>query len=312
VAQELSSKLRADVGVTEKQVQLTMGPEGAVKFKLTVSIPTGKTRRMPAIVKNDLCWGRVPDSVIREASSRGYILVEFDRTEIAPDGPGRTAAIYAAYPDCDAGVEAMWAWAYHRVVDYLLKQDFVDSSRIAITGHSRGGKAALLAGALDERIALVAPNASGAGGASAYRVLHPKGESLKAVTTNFPFWFGPGFSAFQGKETRLPFDQHALRALVAPRAMLSTEGTGDLWANPSGNQQAHLAAREVFVFLSAPDKIGIHYRPGGHDQGPEDWTALLDFADQQFFGKSVTRKFDQLPEPDAPKAFSWSAPPAAK
>ena len=94
--------------------------------------------------------------------------------------------------------------------------------------------------------------------------------------------------------------------------MLSTEGTGDLWANPSGNQQAHLAAKEVFDFLGAPDKIGIHYRPGGHDQGAEDWAALLDFADKQFFGKSVTRKFDQLPEPDALKAFSWSAPPAAK
>jgi hypothetical protein len=165
-------------------------------------------------------------------------------------------------------------------VDYLETLPEADKTRIAVTGHSRGGKAALLAGALDERIALTAPNNSGCMGAGCTRVPHD-GESLERIASVFPYWFSTRLAEFVGRETRLPFDQHSVKALVAPRALLSTEGLEDRWANPDGAQLTHDAAKPVFDFLGASDKIGIVFRPGGHGHTPEDWTTLLDFADRQ-------------------------------
>jgi hypothetical protein len=184
----------------------------------------------------------------------------------------------------------------------------VDAHRIVVTGHSRGGKAALLAGALDERAALTVPNGSGAGGAGCFRVQGPHSEDINAIVTHFPYWFQADFKQFIGHVDQLPFDQHEVRALIAPRALLTTDSLDDTWANPLGTQQSFLASREVFKFLDAQNRIGMHLRHGPHDQNAEDWQALLDFADWQLRGKAAARKFDVLPFPDAPKAFAWSAP----
>ena len=226
-------------------------------------------------------------------SFTSLILAEFDRAEIAPDSAERIG-LYSAYPQYTGGRLAAWAWGYHRVVDYLAAQTWVDQKRIVITGHSRGGKAALLAGATDERVAVTAPNNSGCGGAGCYRYQAGKCEDITAILKNFPFWFQPHFSDFIGKVDRLPFDQHTLKALVAPRALLTTEALGDLWANPQGTQHSHIAAKKVFDFLGVGNRLGIHFREGGHEQNLEDWKTLLDFADQQFFGKAVERHFDRL------------------
>jgi hypothetical protein len=75
-----------------------------------------------------------------------------------------------------------------------------------------------------------------------------------------------------------------------------------------GTQVSYMAARQVYGFLGAGDKIGIHFRKGKHAQNEEDWKALLDFADLQFFGKKVETRFDRMAFPNAPKAFTWSAP----
>jgi len=211
------------------------------------------------------------------------------------------------YPQWDPACLAAWAWGYHRVIDYLLTQPYVDPGKIVVTGHSRGGKATLLAGAMDERIALTCPNGSGCGGAGCYRFQADKSEDIKAIVTRFPFWFHPRFAEFIGKVERIPFDQHEVRALVAPRALLSTEAQGDLWANPEGSQYSFLAAKQVYDFLGAPDKIGIHYRQGKHEQNLEDWTALLDFADHLFFNKTVDTKFDALAFPESRKPVFESA-----
>jgi hypothetical protein len=113
---------------------------------------------------------------------------------------------------------------------------------------------------------------------------------------------------FVGREELLPFDQHSLKALVAPRALLSTEALGDLWANPTGTWLTHLAAREAYRFLDAEERIGIWYREGDHDHGQADWEAFLDFVDWHFQGKLPSHRFDINPFPDLPSAFSWSAP----
>ena len=303
---ELSSKKDEATGATVKEILLTMGPENRVQAHLDLYVPDGKGP-FPAVIRGDLSWGKLDPKIVAAAVKRGYVIADFNRTEIVPDSKERTGA-YPVYPDCDWGALAAWAWGFHRVVDYLVTLDSVDRAKIAATGHSRGGKAVLLAGALDERIAVTVPNNSGCGGAGCYRFLHGKCEDIAAILRNFPFWFQPRFGQFVGHVEQLPFDQHSLKALVAPRALLSTEALGDLWANPKGTQQTYLAAREVYEFLGVPGKIGICYREGKHEQNLDDWTVLLDFCDQQLLGKQVERKFGQLAFPDLPKAHSWAAP----
>ena len=199
-----------------------------------------------------------------------------------------------------------------RAIDYLVKLDEADQDRIVFTGHSRGGKTALLAGALDERIAITVPNGSGCGGAGCYRYTEEKAESLELIThpDRFDYWFLPRFRDFADRETRLPFDQHFLKALVAPRALLSVDAYGDLWANPRGTQRSHCGVQPVFEWLGAADKLGIYFRQGGHAQNEDDWRTLADFADKVFFDKEPAsgKTFDKLPFPDLPVEYSWSVP----
>lgn len=290
----------------QKEIRLTIGDNDLIQTRLLLTVPKGKGK-FPVIVRGDLCWGQVKPEIAAEIVKRGYALAEFDRTEIAPDSAERRG-VYAAYPDYHGGRLAAWAWGYHRVVDYLLTRREIDKGKIIVTGHSRGGKATLLAGAIDERIALTVPNNSGCGGAGCYRLQAAKSEAISDIVRNFPFWFQPDFGAFIGHADRLPFDQHSVKALIAPRALLTTEALGDLWANPHGTQQSHLAAREVFRFLGAEDKLGIVFREGTHEHNAADWDALMDFADLQLRGRSVTRRFDAFAFPETPSPYSWRAP----
>lgn len=290
-----------------KRFTLKVGPDGQVAVPLVLSFPDGNGL-FPIIIKGDLCWGRVKAPIVSDIISRGYILAEFDRTALAPDSNDRTHGVFPLYPNSDWGDLAAWAWGFGRVVDYVSTRPDVDKTKIIVTGHSRGGKAALLAGVLDERVALTVPNGSGAGGAGCFRIGYPLTESLWAIQTRFPYWFVPSFGQFIGHVDQLPFDQHEVKALVAPRALLTTDSLDDLWANPMGTQVSFLAAREVYKFLGVPDKIGLHYRHGKHEQNEEDFAALLDFADWQLMGKTATQKFDALPFAKIPITYKWKAP----
>lgn len=301
-------------GATESTVELSMGPDDKIKLhlRLTIPMPPGNLQgiaRFPVIIRGDLGWGVVKPEIEAAVIQRGYMLIQFDRTELAIDQKAtRTGGVYTAWPDYAGSAMSAWAWGYQRVVDYALTRADIDPKHIAITGHSRGGKATLLAGALDERIALVAPNASGCGGCGCYRFQAPKSEAIENITKNFPYWFEPRFTDFIGHVDQLPFDQHSLKALVAPRAFLETSDLGDLWANPEGSQQSWLAAREVFEFLKAKEQMGIAWRAGNHEHNLRDWTALLDFADWRFFGKIPDRSFETLAYPQSEKKFSWAKP----
>ena len=304
-----SHKVPRFLNASHTQYRLITGPDPAYRFVLRVLVPPGDGP-FPVILNGDACWRYVTDEITLAVLQRGYILAEFNRTEIVPDNgrSERTTGLYRACPDGDYGALAAWAWGYHRCMDFLLTLPCVDADRIAAAGHSRGGKTVLLAGATDERIALTAPNNSGACGAGCFRRQGPGSETLGDSIRGFPYWFGPRLKEFDGKEDSLPFDQHSLKALVAPRALLTTEALGDLWANPSGTWQTHLAAREAYRFLGAEERIGIWYRPGPHCHGAEDWAALLDFADWHFRGLKPARRFNESPFAADPPAFSWSAP----
>jgi len=304
-AKVLSSETIYEDGATKKHILLSMGPGKKVKVNVGIIIPKGKGP-FPVILKNDSDIFKVP--IAEEIVKRGYIVADYNRTDLAPDRKAAVGPAQQAYPDYDWATLAVWAWGGMRVIDYLEILDVVDEKRIVFTGHSRGGKTALLAGALDERIALVAPNGSGCGGAGCYRYEGENAETLEQITQprRFSYWFHPRFRDFADKETKLPFDQHFLKALVAPRALISVDSTDDLWANPYGTQQSHRGAQPVFDFLGAGDKLGIYYRKGGHAQNKDDWHTLVDYADKIFFGKTPAggKSFDKLPFEDAQKPFS--------
>lgn len=277
--------------------RVVTGPTPRFSFLMTTRIPPGDGP-FPVVLTGDACWRFATDEVMATFLSHGYVVAQFNRVEIAPDiirDSSRSSGLYQACPEGHYGALAAWAWGYHRCVDALRGMSFVDPNQIAITGHSRGGKTVLLAGATDERIALVAANNSGAGGAGCFRIQAPGSETLADLLRNFPYWFGPDLRAYIGNENTLPFDQHFLKALVAPRCLLTTEALGDLWANPAGTWQTHITARKAYEFLNAGHKIGIHYREGEHDHSLADWKVFLDFMEWQFRNKTPSHSFDRNP-----------------
>jgi hypothetical protein len=146
-------------------------------------------------------------------------------------------------------------------------------------------------------------------GAGCGRFLYGQCESVPRITTTFPYWFSPRLNAAADLVEQLPFDQHTVKALVAPRALLSTEAMGDAWANPPGTQLTHQAARVVYQWLGVPERIGSHFREGVHEHNADDWRVLLDFADRVLRGQRVLRRFDPLAYPDeAPRGFAWREP----
>jgi hypothetical protein len=238
----------------------------------------------------------------RQAVERGYVLVKFVRGDVATDAEGRRdEGVLGLYPEFqDWGVIAAWAWAYQPLIDVLSGQEYVDPAKIVATGHSRGGKAALCAGIYDDRIALTAPNSSGAGGTASWRFFDPdqRKQRLSDHRSRHAHWWSPRLMAFVEHEERLPFDAHTLRAAVAPRSLLNTHARHDWWANPYGTALAHLAAQPVFEWLGAGELQVLHWRDGGHAQDEEDWQALFDFCDWLFFGKATERAFQVNPHPD--------------
>jgi hypothetical protein len=236
------------------------------------------------------------------AAARGYAVATFYNGDIQPDRPGVSEGFRAIQPlpeglprgDETATVMA-WAWGIHRAVDYLAKHPDLDAKRIAVVGHSRLGKAAIVAGAYDDRIALVIPHQAGCGGTAPDRQNDPTAESVKRITTAFPHWFCGHFKAFGDATAQLPFDQHCLAALCAPRPVLYTNAVEDRWANPAGQFQMLKLATPVYKLLGVegleatgqpePSKLvdsrlGYFIRPGKHSMTTPDWEVFLTFADK--------------------------------
>jgi dienelactone hydrolase len=233
---------------------------------------------------------------LEQSIERGYAVATFYYGEIDPDRADVRGGIRGLLPkDMETTSIACWAWAIHRVVDYLatLKEE-VDPKRIAVVGHSRLGKTALLAAAFDERIALAIPLQAGCGGTAPSR--GKVGESVKRINESFPHWFNSNFKQFNNDPSKLPFDQNALVALCAPRPVLFANAKEDTWANPEGQFEVLKAADPVYRFLDAggldakevpplgklvDSKLGYFIRAGKHSMTLEDWKAFWDFADKQ-------------------------------
>lgn len=246
----------------------------------------------------------------RDLLARGYALATYHYQDVGEDTIGRqldgswafrATRILPAYPGCDWGLLGAWAWGLSRCVDYLETLPWVDAGKFIAIGHSRIGKAVLVAGAFDDRLAVVAPAGSGAGGTGAYRFNGARGggrEGLADMMRKYPNWFSPNLYQFAADVDRLPYDQHWLIALAAPRAFISLEGSDDQNCVPNALRQAVAGAAPAYALLGASSKLAVHYADHRHGLTADDWAALLDFSDHVLFGKPVARAFNNYP-PDA-------------
>lgn len=317
---------------TRKQVRVWFGPASDAPFMdLLIYLPNGAKGRVPAFlglnfggnhtvqpdteIRVTKSWVRAKGNVATEAErgtgssrwpvdmivKRGYAVVTAYYGDIDPDfDDGFKNGVHALFPRTSSANEwgslGAWAWGMSRAMDVLEKEKEIDAARVVLHGHSRLGKAALWAGAQDERFAVVISNDSGEGGAALAR--RQFGETTARINTAFPHWFAGNFKQYNGKEDTIPVDQHMLLALIAPRPLYVDSALEDEWADPKGEFLGALGADPVYRLLGMPGllvkefpavekptldgSIGYHIRKGKHDVTDYDWTQWMNFADRHF------------------------------
>ena len=302
-------------GISKNEFRITAVMKGDT-FQFPFVLYCGQQRAQPLIVFiNNRSQQRTLPNANEESEflpfqtivRRGYAVAIFQHSDVAPDNKNdfRDGILNLVLPDGPrapnaSGALAAWAWGAGRVLDALDDLSLVDTTKAAVIGHSRGGKAALLAGMIDQRFQLVISNNSGCGGAALSRRTY--GEDVRRITDAVGYWFCPHFADFANREESLPVDQHQAMALIAPRALHVASADEDVWADPRGEWLSLTLASpayQIFGFNSLnpqdvmppPDTYlfrgptAYHIRRGPHELTKQDWLHYLDTADRVFASK---------------------------
>jgi len=267
--------------------------------------PTRASRGEPASPADR---GRQADSWdVRATIDAGYAFATFCCGEVVPDSATAARQTLRGFSvdGRDTAAVMTWAWALARALDVVGNHESIDPSRVIAVGHSRLGKAALVAGAFDPRFAAVIASQSGCGGAAPSRIGpelavitangRPTAETPAVITSTFPHWFSPRWREHAADVDKLPFDQHHLLALCAPRPLLLANATDDAWTDPDGQFEMLQAAEPAYRLLRG-DQTGTLERPrvdeisagplayalraGRHSMIAADWPVWRDFADR--------------------------------
>jgi len=283
----------------------------AVKINLVLFIPNNVRKPVPAFLLINNRSKEIMDPTRAFKSEfwpaemlidSGYAIAAFHYSDLAPDQKDSFAnGVLQLYPEqlnADNGMRAVgaWAWGASRVMDYFEKDKDIDAGKVAVVGHSRGGKASLWAAAQDQRFAICVSNCSGNTGAALAR--RQFGERITRINTSFPHWFTTNYKKFNDKEDSLPVDQHMLIALVAPRPVYTTNASKDLWADPTGTYLALKNAEKVYALYGIKSNlpatppginepviqsaIAYHNREGEHNMTAYDWSNFVRFANYHY------------------------------
>lgn len=232
----------------------------------------------------------------------GLAYASFYASDFIPDRKKEAPEAMAALGGPVNPTSALMAWAYSfsAAVDVLDADPRVDPKGIAVMGHSRHGKSALIAAVWDRRIAAVVAHQSGFAGASLSR--SQTGERLDRMAKAYPHWLAPQAQDWVDHLDDIPVDQHELLALVAPTPVLLGNGRRDVWSDPNSSFRAAEAASAAYEVTGHPGltvsgmrdfdpAAGISWwlRPGGHSVVSEDIDAFTVFLHTHLVGEGASQ-----------------------
>ncbi|EPS37459.1 hypothetical protein H072_8842 [Dactylellina haptotyla CBS 200.50] len=238
----------------------------SISFAVTITAPSGGRSPYPAIIGYG--GGSIPVPA-------GVALINFNNDEIAAQtntgsrGQGKFYTLYGS--GHSAGALTAWAWGVSRIIDALeiTPAAGVNPARVGVTGCSRNGKGAIVAGALDDRIALTIPQESGSGGSACWRLSDyqkSQGQNVQTasqiITENV--WFSTNFNANVNQVNRLPFDHHSLAGLVAPRGLYVIENTSMEWLGALSTYGCMKVGSLIYQALGVSSNMG-YSQVGNHN-----------------------------------------------
>jgi len=264
---------------TDGLLNVKVADEGReISFAAEIEYPPTGSAPFPAMI---ILGSRTGLDATGTISGQGVAKIYLQNDDIAEQkdsGSRGKGKFYDLYPEHPAGALMVWAWGASRLIDALEQTPGanIDTRRLGVTGCSRNGKGALVVGAFDERIALTIPQEPGAGGASLWRMAddnqqawidagrvpeHGAVQTLAQIVTE-NVWFRDSFKQFSTTATKLPFDQHMVMGLVAPRALLMVNNTDMYWLDRQGSHLAAVAAHDIWAALGVSDRMGAVQRGG--------------------------------------------------
>jgi hypothetical protein len=261
------------VSGTSISVTATLGGKSST-FSATVSLPKTGTAPYPAVI---VYGGMAADTATIQGE--GVAIINYDPYQCGKEGTGRTSksgAYYTLYGSTSTtGLLVAWGWGVSRIIDVIAKSDgkTLRADAIGVTGCSRFGKGAIVAGAFDQRVALTMPEESGSAGVPIWRGIPGEGaQSLSSAYGEQP-WFGDAFSAFTSDPTKAPLDTHEMVAMVAPRGLFIMDNPHIANLGPKSGHAAALAAAEVYKALGAADAITYYsdIADGSHCAVRPEW-----------------------------------------